>query len=76
MPEKFLGIIRQGPSDFKSNRLHVDIFRFRFIHLRYMDSSKMIGKFPAVSNLNRLFLKLNCFIYEQPLVLSGHWVWT
>ena len=27
MPGKFLGTVSQDPSDFKSNRLHVDIFR-------------------------------------------------
>ena len=27
-----------------------------------MNSSKMIGKFPAVVNFNRLYLKLNRFI--------------
>ena len=31
---KFLGIGGQDPSDSKSYRLHVDIFRFAFIHLR------------------------------------------
>jgi hypothetical protein len=36
VPGKFLGIytVGQDPSDSKSNRLHVDIFRFCFIHLR------------------------------------------
>ena len=29
-------VFGQDPSDYKSNRLHVDIFRFCFIHLRYM----------------------------------------
>ena len=29
---KFLSIVGQHPSDFKSNKLHVDIFRFRLIH--------------------------------------------
>ena len=54
----------QDPSVSKSNRLHVDIFRFFFINLRYIliNSSKMIGKFPEVLNFNRLFLKLNRFI--------------
>ena len=33
---KFLGIVGQNPSDSKSNRLHVDIFRFCFIHSRYI----------------------------------------
>ena len=29
-----LGIVGQDPSGSKSNQLHVDIFRFCFIHLR------------------------------------------
>ena len=33
---KFLGIAGQDPSDTKSSRLHLDIFRFCFIHLRYV----------------------------------------
>ena len=36
VPGKFLGIVGQDPSDSKFNRLHVDIFRFCFIHLRYV----------------------------------------
>ena len=36
VPRKFLGIVGQDPSDSKSSRLHVDIFRFCFIHLRYI----------------------------------------
>ena len=32
---KFLGIAGQNPSDSKSSWLHVDIFRFCYIHLRY-----------------------------------------
>ena len=49
MPGKFLGIGGHDPSDFKSNRLHVDILRFRIISI---DSSKMIGNSPEVSNYN------------------------
>ena len=62
---KFLGIVCQDPSDSKSNQLHVDIFRFclySFEVLYSIDSSKMISKFPEVSNFNRLFLKLHRFI--------------
>jgi hypothetical protein len=33
LPGKFLGIVGQDPSDSKSNRLHVDILQFCFIHL-------------------------------------------
>jgi len=57
VPVKFLGIVGQDPSDSKSTRLHVDIFRCCFIHLRYLliDSSKMIGDSPEVSDFNWLF---------------------
>ena len=33
---KFLGIVGQDPSDSKSNQVHIDIFRFFFIHSRYI----------------------------------------
>ena len=61
---KFLGMVGQDPSDSESNRLHVDIFWFCFrtSEVYSIDSSKMICKFPAVLNFNRLFLKLNRFI--------------
>ena len=36
VPRKFLGIVGQDPSDSKSSRLHVDIFQFCFIHVRYI----------------------------------------
>ena len=36
VPEKFLGIVGQDPGDYQSNRLHVDIFQFCFIHLGYI----------------------------------------
>ena len=39
VPGKFLNVVGQDPSDrlqSKSNRLHVDIFRFCFIHLKYI----------------------------------------
>ena len=65
VPGKFLGIVGQEPSDSKSSWLHVDIFRFCFHSFEvyfFIDSSKMIGNFPEVSNFNRLFLKLNQFI--------------
>ena len=35
-PERFLGITNRYPSVFKSNRLHVDIFRYPFINLGYI----------------------------------------
>ena len=63
---RFLGIIGWDPSVCKSNRLHVDILRFflYYIGVYSINSSKMIGNFPAVSNFNRLYLKLNRFIYN------------
>ena len=56
-----LGIVGQDPSDFKFNRLHVDIFRFCFqpFEVCSIDSSNIVGKFQEVLNYNRLFLKLN-----------------
>ena len=36
MPGKILRIVGHDPRDSKSNVLHVDIFRFCFIHLRYI----------------------------------------
>jgi hypothetical protein len=43
----------------RPNWLHVDIFRFFFAKLGeyYLNSSKWVGKFPEVLNLNWLFLK-------------------
>ena len=32
VPRKCLGIVGQDPSDSNSNRLHVDNFRFCFVH--------------------------------------------
>ena len=48
---------------------------FSFTKLGYIpiNSSTMIGNFPAVSNLNQLFLKLNRCICNQPPVLPEHW---
>jgi hypothetical protein len=66
VPGKSSGIVGQDPSDSKSNRLHVDIFRLCFHSFEVyfsIDSSKTIGNTPEVSNFNRwLFLKLNRFI--------------
>ncbi len=60
MSGKFLGICGRDPSDSKSNRLHVDIFRFWCFHsfevYSIIDFSKMIGDSLKVSNFNRLFL--------------------
>ena len=36
VPGKYLGIVGQDLSDSKSNRLHVDIFRFCFVRLKYI----------------------------------------
>ena len=57
VPWKFLGIyiVGQDPSDSKSNRNYVDIIFPVFLHsfeVYSIDSSKMIGKFPEVSNFN------------------------
>ena len=58
-------IVGQDPSACKSSRLHVDIFRFCFHSFEVyccIDSSKMTGNSPKVSDFNRLSLKLNRFI--------------
>jgi hypothetical protein len=58
MPGKFLGIVvGQDPSDSKSNRLHVDIFRlcFRSLKVYSIASFDMIGKSPKVLKFNQLF---------------------
>ena len=64
VPGKILGIVGQDPTDSKSNWLLVDMFQFCFhsFEIYSIDSSKMMGNPPEVSNLNRLFLKLNRFI--------------
>ena len=64
VPGKFLGIVGQDPSDFKSNRLHVDIFRFCFysFEVYFIDSFEMVGTFPEILNFNWFFLELNRFI--------------
>ena len=57
--------VGQDPSDSESNRLRVHILWFWCFHsseVYSLDSSKMIGKFPEVLNLNRLFFQLNRFI--------------
>ena len=67
-----MGIINQNPSVFKSGWLHVVIFRFFFINLRYiLRISKKICIFSYISNFNQFFFKLNQFICNQcsiPLV--------
>ena len=66
--------VGQDPNDSKSNRLHVHIFRLGFhsskVHSIYY--YQMIGISPN-SNFNRLFLKLNRFICNQPPVLPEPW---
>ena len=60
VPGKFLSIVGQDPSDSKSNRLHVDIFRFCVHSLEVyssIDSSETIGYSPEVLNSNRVFLQ-------------------
>ena len=65
VPGKFLGIGGQDPCDSRFNRLHVDIFRYFFHSCKvyFIDSSKMIGKFPEdLMNFNRFCLELKRFI--------------
>ena len=61
---RFLGITSGYPSVPKSNELHIDIFWFFLIKLRYIQETplKKLGDFPAVSNFNLLLLKLNWLI--------------
>ena len=69
---RFLGMMGWDPSVPKPNRLHVDILRFSFIKLGYIysiNSSTMIGNFPAVLNFSRVFLKRNVFF---PIIAPGH----
>ena len=75
---RFLGITTGwDPSVCKSNRLHVDRHPPVSLHqikAYSIDSFQKIGNFPAVSNFNRFFLKLNQFICNQPPVLPDHWI--
>ena len=61
-------------SDSKSNRLHVDIFRFFFylLETHFINFSKTISNSLEVSNFNRLYLKLHRFICNQPPSLPRH----
>ena len=62
------------PSVCKSNRFtcsHPPVFLHK-IGVFSVDSSKLIGNFPADLNFNRLFLKLNWFICNQLPVLPNH----
>ena len=63
---RFLAIITREilASVCKPSRMF-DILRFSFLYkvgIYAINSSRMIGNFPAVLNFNRLFLKLNRFI--------------
>lgn len=76
--ENFLNIIGRAPSVSKSNgytlnveRWHLSCFLYE-LEVNYLNTSKMFGKFPAVSNINRLFFKHNWFICNQHLVLPLH----
>ena len=55
-----MGRVGHDASDSKSNRLHVDIFRFCFhsFEVYSIDSSKMINKFSEVLNFNWVCLEL------------------
>ena len=69
---RFLIIIGRDPSVSKP-MVHVDIFWFFFIDLRYVlytYYSTMMGNFHGVLNLKRLFLKLNHFVCKY-IVLSN-----
>ena len=69
---RLLSITGWDPSVCKSNWLHLDILRFSFIKLGYIysiNSSTMIGNFPAVLNFNRVFLERNLFF---PIIAPGH----
>ena len=76
VPGKFLGIVGKDPSDSKCNQLHVDIFRvcFHSFEVYSIDSPNITGNSPEVLNFNRLFLKLNRFICNQPPVLPVQWL--
>ena len=50
---------------------HPSVFLYE-IGVYSIDSSQIIGDFPAVLNFNRLFLKLNRFICNQLPVLPDH----
>ena len=72
VPMMFLGIVSQDPSDSESNQLHVDIVWFCFHSFEVypsLDSSKMIGNPPEVSNSNCFFLKLKRSILPTPRTL-------
>ena len=75
-PGRFLGIIGWDHRVSKSNRLlHVGSFRVSFTNSGYCssDSSKMMGDFPEVLNLNQLSLKLNQFICSWRSVPLCSW---
>ena len=76
MPGKFWGIIGQDPSDSNPAGYMLTSFRLKCFHsfeevYSSIDSSKMIGNSPELSNFDRLFLKLDRFIYNYS-VLPGH----
>ena len=59
VPMKLVGIVGQDPSDSNSNRLHVDIFQFRFHSFKVysIGSSKVIGNSIGYSSkLRRSFV--------------------
>ena len=70
-----LGIIGRGPSDSKSNRLHVDIFRFYFnsFQVYSTDSSKIVtgeisaitGWDPSVCKSSRLHVDILRFSFVK-----------
>ena len=65
MSGEILGVIGQNPSASKSNRLNVVNLRvgFYWFEVNCIDTSRMIGNFPKVSNFNQLFFKLVTIYY-------------
>ena len=55
IPGIILATINQDPGESKSNRLHVEIFRFFNLSIQACstDSSKMMGNFPEVFNFSQ-----------------------
>ena len=64
--EYFLGTIGQDSSVSKTDWFHVDISRFFFTKIKEYSAnpSQWIGHFAKALNVNRLFLKLDRFMYK------------
>ena len=76
LPGKFLGMVGQDPSDSKSSRLDIDIFRFCFhsFEVYSIESSKLMGNFFEALNSNWFFLNsigssvTNCRFFPSSVV--------